>query len=155
MTRKRRCRLTVCACACHLPTVRQRQHLWTPSQDRALLDALRRGRHIREVAADLGLTLQSVTFRVKQLDQSLCLGWRSRQGVARALGVSRRRVTGWWRSGLLVVAPHGTRWTRVTDAELERFVSAHGGRLFAPEGVRVPQLRRLAEVAAMANGRAS
>src|SRR5262245_7058699 len=141
-----RCGMADCRCRCH--TQRGAPPTWLPGMDRALRAALGRGEHPRAIAAALGLAETSVRWRCKQLGLSLRAGWRSRQEVAVVLGVSRRRVDAWCRAGLLVATPHGTRWTRVTDAEVERFVAAHGGRLFRPDGVRTGALRRLAEVAA-------
>lgn len=121
--------------------------------DRTLTDALARGDHPREIAATLHLTLDSIRWRIKQLDHSLREGWRSRQEVAAVLGVGRRSVDCWMRDGTLAVRRHGTRWTRVRDDDLEAFVSAHAGALFDPLGVGDGALRRLAETASIANRR--
>jgi excisionase family DNA binding protein len=122
--------------------------------DRALLDDLDAGRHVSTIAARMHLTEESVRWRVRQLGRSLRDGWRSRQEVAQVLGVGRRAVDRWWKDGLLPVRKHGTRWTRILEAELETFVRAQAGLLFAPGGVRDARLRRLAEIGAAANARA-
>lgn len=148
-----RCHGFGCPCPNHLAKVRQVPRLWTPAMDQALVDALGRGEHPEQIAARLHLTVDSIKWRLKQLDHSLREGWRSRQEVAAVLGVSRRAVDRWMRDGSLRVGRHGTRWTRVRDADLEAFVATQAGLLFDPAGVADRQLRRLAEVSATANRR--
>ena len=148
-----RCNGYGCPCPNHLVKVRQVPRLWTPAMDQTLVDALGRGEHPTQIAARLHLTVDSIKWRLKQLDHSLREGWRSRQEVAAILGVGRRAVDRWMRSGALRVARHGTRWTRVRDADLEAFVAAQAGLLFDPATVTDSALRRLAEVTAVANRR--
>jgi excisionase family DNA binding protein len=121
--------------------------------DRVLAEAISRGDHPSSIAAKMHLTIDSVKWRIKQLDHSLREGWRSRQEVAAVLGVGRRAVDRWMRDGTLRVTQHGSRWTRVRDADLEVFVSAQAGMAFDPSGVTDPHLRRLAETSALANRR--
>lgn len=148
-----RCNGYGCPCPNHLAKVRQVPRLWTPAMDQVVTDGLARGEHPAAIADRLHLTVDSVKWRIRQLDHSLREGWRSRQEVITALGVSRRTVDRWMRSGELRVTRHGTRWTRVRDADLEAFVAAQAGRLFDPAHVSDPTLRRLADVAAVANQR--
>jgi excisionase family DNA binding protein len=152
-TRAPRCPVLGCECQCHRARVRQVPRLWTPGMDRALTEALDRGDHPGSIAAGMHLTIDSIKWRAKHLDRSLREGWRSRQEVAAVLGVGRRAVDRWMRDGSLLVQRHGTRWTRVRDADLEAFVSAQAGVAFDPSGVSDPRLRRLAETSALANRR--
>lgn len=147
------CSVLGCQCACHCVKQRQIPRLWTPGMDRALLAALERGDTVRQIAAQLHLSEDSIRWRVKQLDHSLREGWRSRQEVAAVLGVGRRAVDRWMRAGLLPVNRHGTRWTRIRDDDLEAFVSTQAGLLFESSGVTDAGLRRLAETASIANRR--
>ena len=121
--------------------------------DRELTEALQGGQHPAQIAARLHLTEDSIRWRVKQLGLSLRDGWYSRQEIGPLLGVGRRSVDRWMRSGLLRVTRHGSRWARVSDGDLGAFVSCQGGLLFDPAVVTDPALRRVAEVAATANRR--
>lgn len=150
---KVRCGSLGCECACHRAKIRQAPRLWTPSMDQQLLAALDRGEHPLRIAVSMHLTPDSIKWRTKQLGRSLRDGWRSRQEVAAALGVGRRAVDRWMQEGLLRVGYHGRRWTRILDADLEAFVSAHAGLLFEPEHVTDPVLRRRADVAATVHRR--
>jgi len=148
-----RCGVLGCECQCHRAGRRQPPRLWTPGMDHELTDAIVHGEHPSVIAARMRLTVDSVKWRVKSLGLSLRDGWRSRQEVALVLGAPRRSVDAWMRQGKLRVTRHGSRWTRVADTDLQAFVSAYAGVLFAAETVADPSLRRLAETAALANRR--
>jgi hypothetical protein len=142
-----------CACACHRAVKRRPPIVWTHGMDRRLRAAIERGEHPEVIADGMALSLEAIRWRVKTLGLSLRDGWRSRQEVQAALGAPRRAVDRWMRDGHLRVTRHGTRWTRVTDDDLRAFVGTHAGVLFDPGCVEDPQLRSLAETAAMANRR--
>jgi excisionase family DNA binding protein len=148
-----RCDVLGCECGCHRAKRRQVPRLWTPGMDQTLVDGIARGEHPNQIAARLRLTVDSIKWRIKQLDHSLREGWRSRQEVAAVLGVGRRAVDRWMREGQLRVTRHGTRWTRVSDADLRAFVERYAGVLFSPEDVTDAALRRLAETGALVNQR--
>lgn len=150
---KIRCGSLGCECVCHRAKVRQIPRLWTPQMDEQITRGLDRGETVAQIAARLYLTEDSIRWRVKQLGRSLRDGWRSRVEVSSLLGVSWRAVDRWSRAGLLKVTRHGTRWTRVADVDLEAFVAAQAGLLFAAEDVQDARLRRLAETSALANRR--
>jgi hypothetical protein len=147
------CDVLGCECACHRQKRRQAPRLWTPKMDQTVTELLNRGEPVGQIASRLYLTEDSIRWRIKQLGCSTRDGWRSRQEVTAVLGTSRRAVDRWMRAGLLKVAHHGTRWTRVRNADLEVFVVAHAGALFDPDGVQEPRLRRLAETSALVNRR--
>lgn len=149
------CGILGCECACHRAKVRQVPRLWTPGMDRSLTEAIERGDHLKTIAARLHLTEDSIRWRVRQLGLSLRDGWYSRQEIGPLLGVGRRSVDRWMRTGLLAVTRHGTRWTRVRQADLLSFVQAQAGVEFDPSGVGDPALKRLADVSAVANRRGS
>lgn len=148
-----RCAVPGCACACHRVTHRQSPRLWTAHMDDAVRSAIAGGDHPRKVAASLHLTEDSIRHRIKQLGLSCRDGWRTRAEVSRALGVSWRSIERWRGSGALRVVPHGSRWTRITEADLRAFVLNAAGVLFDASTVTDPALRRLAETAAIANRR--
>jgi hypothetical protein len=148
-----KCSTLGCECGCHRARVRQAPTTWTRERDAFVSDALSRGQVLRVIAAGLGVTEESVRWRLRQLDRSTREGWRSRVEVVRVLGVPRRSVDRWMRSGQLRVARHGTRWTRVTDADLRAFVEQQAGVLFDADGVADPALRRFAETSAIVNRR--
>jgi hypothetical protein len=148
-----RCDVLGCECGCHRQKIRRTGVKWTPERDAFVADALNRGRPVAFIASGLGVTEEAVRWRIKRLGRSTREGWRSRQEVVAALGVSRRAVDRWMRVGLLRVTKHGTRWTRINDADLEAFVRDGAGRLFEPADVRDAHLRRLAETSALVNRR--
>lgn len=150
---KIQCGVLGCECTCHRAKVRQPARLWTPGMDRTVTEAIERGDHIRTIAARLHLTEDSIRWRVKQLGLSLRDGWYSRQEISVLLGVGRRHVDRWMHTGLLPVTRHGTRWTRIRQADLLTFVQAHAGVQFDPVGITDPVLRRLADVSATVNRR--
>lgn len=150
---KVQCGILGCECACHRAKVRQVPRLWTPGMDRTLTEAIERGDHLQTIATRLHLTEDSIRWRVRQLGLSLRDGWYSRQEIGGLLGVGRRSVDRWMRSGLLTVTRHGTRWTRVKQADLLTFVQAHAGVEFDPSAVSDPTLRRLADVSSVVNRR--
>lgn len=152
---KIQCGTLGCECACHRAKVRQVPRVWTTGMDRSLAEAIEGGDHLRTIAARLHLTEDSIRWRVRQLGLSLRDGWYSRQEIAALLGVGRRSVDRWMRSGRLTVTRHGTRWTRVRQADLLSFVRAQAGIEFDPDGVSNPVLKRLADVSAIANRRRS
>lgn len=148
-----RCNGYDCPCPNHLAKVRQPARLWTPGMDRTLTEAIKHGDHLKTIAARLHLTEDSIRWRVRQLGLSLRDGWYSRQEIGPLLGVGRRSVDRWMRSGALVVTRHGTRWTRIRQADLLTFVQSHAGVEFDPAGVTDPVVRRLADVSAVVNQR--
>lgn len=148
-----RCGTLGCGCGCHRAKVRQVPRTWTPLLDQTLTEALARGGSVPEIADRLRLTQHSVRWRVRHLGLSTRDGWRSRREVAQVLGVSRRAVDRWWHSGLLRVELHGTRWTRVTHADLRAFVSEYAGVLVDHACIADPALRSLAETAAIVHRR--
>ena len=154
MTHKARCIAAACPCACHVRRrPRQVPRVWTTRMDAAIVERLVSGHSVREIAEWMHLTPDSITWRLKQLGHSTREGWRSSLDVAWALGVSRRAVARWRADGLLVVSPHGRRWTRVVEADLRAFVATWAGVLFEPDGVVDAALRPLAETSALANRR--
>lgn len=150
-----RCNGYGCPCPNHQAKVRQTPRLWTPGMDQVLTSAVERGEHVRAIAARLHLTDDSIKWRIKTLGLSLRDGWRSRQEVVTVLGTSRRAVDRWMREGKLRVTRHGTRWTRISDADLREFVDRYAGLGLDAEGISDPALRRLAETASTANRRRS
>lgn len=150
---KVQCGVLGCECACHRAKVRKAPIVWTTGMDRVLAESLERGDHAEEIAARLHLTVDAIRWRIRQRNRSLREGWRSRQEATVALGVGRRAVDRWMQQGLLRFTPHGRRWTRIRESDLEAFVSTHAGLLFEPDGVADVRLRRMAETAALANRR--
>ena len=148
-----RCGVLGCECGCHRQKQRQSPRLWTREMDEQVTNGIERGETPSQIAARLHLTEDSIKWRVKQLGRSLRDGWRSRQEVTAVLGVPRRAVDAWMRDGTLRVTRHGSRWTRVSDRDLEAFVVAYAGVLFEADTVADAGLRRLAETAALANRR--
>jgi hypothetical protein len=142
-----------CECACHRQKVRRSSTKATPEQDATIGNMLARGRPIRFIASALSISENAVRWRIRVMDRSTREGWRSRDEVAKAIGVSWRRLKRWQLAGLVTVSAHGARWTRVSDADLEAFVATYAGLLFDPLGVRDPRLRRLAETSGIANQR--
>ena len=149
-----------CACRCHKLSAGRRAstqaapRLWTPSMDAKLVQGIREGVPIKLLAQKLRVSLRQATDRLDEIGESTRTGWRTRHEAGLALGVSWRATARWQADGLLAVERYGRgRWWRIKDADLAAFVRQHAGVLFDAAKVRDPALKRVAEVAALANRR--
>lgn len=151
-----------CGCGCHAIAAGRKasgkksgpKGLWTRSMDGRLSRGIGAGESVTSIAKALHVSTGAVRNRIVVIGASLRTAWHTQADLTRMLRVSWRIVGRWRTDGLIAMERHEQgRWYRVADDEWQRFVREQAGILFDPTRMRPCELKRVAEVNAVANRR--